>query len=307
LSTIFVNFIELPYEEAILTYLLKNIQNSLTLLDFFYSIKSFKIMSNITGIQLRQFFAEIYNILKETDTQVIEIWWEISEIPFLKQFSNFQLRNFLENFNFVFLQKGNYQYYVVINKILFIIDAIKILNLDIKQISEILNFDGFEFLVKEILSMNNYFTIKNFRFSDKSNFKSKTSQKRYEIDIIGIHSKYVLLIDAKQWIRKDSFSSINKAANLQYRRAVALKKNPQIFSKLIQKLLGSKLNLKKRLPFIIIPMMVTLEDNSIKINNNQIPLVSIYELNSFLQELQNNLFYFKTIQINRINIQKSLV
>jgi len=52
--------------------------------------------------------------------------------------------------------------------------------------------------------------------------------------------------------------------------------------------------------------MVTLEDNSIKINNNQIPLVSIYELNSFLQELHNNLKYFKIIQINKIYIQKRL-
>ena len=55
-------------------------------------------------------------------------------------------------------------------KTFFIINAIKVLDLDIKQITEILNFEGFEFLIKEILSMNNYITIKNFRFSDKSNF-----------------------------------------------------------------------------------------------------------------------------------------
>ncbi|MFW9785680.1 MAG: hypothetical protein ACFFFB_25580, partial [Candidatus Heimdallarchaeota archaeon] len=64
---------------------------------------------------------------------------------------------------------------------------------------------------------------------------------------------------------------------------------------------------KKRLPFILIPMMVTLEDSSIKINNNQIPIVSIYELNSFLQELYNNTIYFKTITINHIFVQKSLI
>ncbi len=263
-------------------------------------------MKLCSELSLRQFYTEIHYILKETDTNVIEIWWEISEVPFLSRFNNSELRDFLGNFNFVSLRKGNYLDYIVINKILFIMDAINILQLDIKQISEILNYDGFESLVQEILLKNNYIATKNFRFTDTSNFKSKTSQKRYEIDIIGVYLKYVLLIDAKQWKRKDSFSALNKAANLQYRRAIALKKNPEIFSRLIQKLVGIKLNLKRRLPFILIPVMVTLEDNSIKINNNQIPLVSIYELNSFLQELQNNLNYFKVIKINKINIQKRL-
>ena len=264
-------------------------------------------MKLCTESSLKQFFTEIYLILKETNTNVIDIWWEISKIPFLNHFNHSELREFLGNFNFVSLQKGNYLYYIVINKILFIIDAITILQLDIRQISEILNYDGFETLVEEILSQNNYITTKNFRFSDKSNFKSKTSQKRYEIDIIGIHLKYILLIDAKQWRRKDSFASLSKAADLQYRRAIALKKNPEIFSRLIQKFFGPKFNLKKRLPFIIIPVMVTLEDNSIKINTNQIPLVSIYELNSFLQELQNNLQYFRIVKINKVNRQRSLV
>ena len=241
-------------------------------------------MSNDAKIPLKQLYNELYSILRETDTNVTEIWWEISGIPFLNQFSNFELRDFLMNFEFISLQKGNYQDYVVINKILFIMESIKILKLDIKDISEILNYDGFEALVQEILSRNNYVSIKNVRFSDKSNFKSKTSQKRYEIDIIGINLKYILLIDAKQWRRKDSFSSINKAADLQLRRAIALKKNPEFFSNLVQNILGINTIIRKRLPLILIPMMVTLEDNSIKINNNQIPLVSVYELNSFLHE-----------------------
>jgi hypothetical protein len=254
-----------------------------------------------------QFYTEIYYILRETDPEIIEVWWEISEIPFLNQFNNSELREFIANFDFISIQKGNYLYYVVINKILFIMNAIKALQLDIRKISEILNYNGFELLIQEILSKNNYITTKNFRFLDKSNFKSKTNQKRYEIDIIGIYLKYVLLIDAKQWKRRDSFSSLNKAANLQSQRAIALKKNPEIFSQLIQKLLGLKQNLQKRLPFILIPILVTYEDNSSKLNDNQIPLVAIYELNSFLHELQNNLHYFKVVQINKINVHKRLI
>lgn len=260
-----------------------------------------------TQVSLRQFYNEIYYILRETDTNITKVWWEISEIPFFNQFNHSELRNFLRNFNFVSLQKGNYQEYVVINKILFITETINILKLDIRNLSELLNYNGFEGLVSEILCRNNYITIKNLRFSDKSNFKSKTSQKKYEIDIIGIYLKYILLIDAKQWKRKDSFSSINKAADLQYRRAIALKKNPEFFSGIIQDLLGIKVDLKKRLPFLLIPLMVTVEDNSIKLNSNQIPLVSIYELNSFLQELHNNLCYFKIVKINKLSIQQRLL
>ena len=263
-------------------------------------------MKTFSWKSIKQFYSEIYQILKETDTNVIDVWWEFSEIPFYNQFNKSELREFLGNFNFISIQKGNYQDYISINKILFILDCVNTLEFDIKHISEILNYDGFEKLIQEILSRNSYITRKNFRFSDKSNFKSETLQKRYEIDVIGIYSKFVLLIDAKQWRRKDSYSSINKAANLQYRRAIALKKNPEIFSRLVQDLLGNKTNIKKRLPFILISLMVTLEDNSFRINNNQIPLVSIYEMNSFLHELQENLVYFNTIQINKIDIQKRL-
>ncbi len=263
-------------------------------------------MNSWTEASLRQLYLQIYHFLIETDSNVIEIWCELSDIPFLRQLNNSEMRIIIGNLNFLSFKKGNYVQYIVINKILFIIETIKILQLDIRKITEIINYDGFEALIKEILSKNNYVTTKNFRFSDKSYFKSETSQKRYEIDIIGIFFNYVLLIDAKQWKRKDSFSSINKAADLQYRRAIALKKNPEIFSMLIQKLLGNNLNLRKRLPFILIPIMVTLEENSIKMNNNQIPLVSVYQLNSFLHELQNNLHYFKIVSVNKVNIQKRL-
>jgi hypothetical protein len=262
-----------------------------------------KINSQIT---LNQFYKEIYYILKNTDPEVTEVWSEISQTTCFNKWTLSEIRDFLTNFDFITLQKGNYQYYIVINKILFIVDTIHALTLDIRTLSEIINYNAFEGLVSEILCKNNYNTIKNFRFSDKSNFKSTTAQKKYEIDIIGIYSRYVLLIDAKQWKKKDSFSAMNKAADLQYRRALALKNNPEVFSKIVQDLIGAKIEIKKRLPLLLIPMMVTLEDNSYKINSNQIPLVSIYELNSFLNELNKNLFYFRIVKINKLYLQKTL-
>jgi len=256
---------------------------------------------------IKQFFLEIYNLLREGDSEVTELWIEISEIDFLKNFSDLELREFLERFNFISIQKGNYIDYIVVNKISFITVCFEFLELDINQLSYLLNYDGFEALIQEILSQNGYRTIKNFRFSDKSNLKYETSQKRYEIDVIGIYQSFILIIDAKQWKRKDSYGAMNKAANLQYQRVVALKENPETISDLIQKLLGMSCNVRKRLPFTLIPLMVTLETNWIKINDNSVPLVGIYNLNSFLHELQINLQYFKAVKVSKISSQKQLL
>ena len=256
---------------------------------------------------LKRFFSDIYSILQETENKTIETWWEIPKITFLKNFSKSELIDFLGKFEFVSLKKGNYIYYVVINKILFIIDCIKYLQFDIKDLSEILDYNGFETLIKEILSRNNFRSITNFRFTDKSESGSKNSQKRYEIDVIGIYYKFILIIDAKQWRHRDTFGLLNKAANKQYHRMLALKQNPEVFSQLVTEILGEDPNLKKHLPFVLIPIMVTLEDNSIKLNDNQVPLVSIYELNAFLHELPNNLHYFKIIQVESVFLQNRTV
>jgi len=255
---------------------------------------------------LQNFFTEIHYILRETDPKITEIWCEISKISFFNGMRKTDLYDFLDRFEFISLKKGNYIYYIVIDKILFIINCIKFLKYDIAHLSEILDYSGFEALIKEILLKNNYLATTNFRFSKGSKLKSNISQKKFEIDVIGIYLKYILIIDAKQWKRKDSYGSLNKAANLQYNRIRALKQNPEAFSKLITSILGEEPHIKRHLPFILIPMMVTLEDNSIKLNENQIPLVSIYEFNGFLQEFPNNLDYFKSVQVDKVVLQKKL-
>jgi len=257
---------------------------------------------------IKHFFYDIYKILNETDKDVVKVWSEVSEIAVLKHLdlNKYELEEFLNYFEFLTREKGNYKYYIVINKIKFILQCITHLDFDLKSLSELLDYTGFEALISEILIENNYNVIKNFRFSDKSNFKSKTKQGRYEIDVIGIYRNFILLIDAKQWKRKDIFSSMNKAANLQYQRVLALKKNPEIFSNLIYQLLGSSPNIRKYLPFRLLPIMVTLEYNGIKMNDNHVPLISILEFNSFLQEFQMYLEHFKVIKISKVNVQSKL-
>jgi len=265
-------------------------------------------MSNsITFSLLKRFFHDIFKILKETDKEVIDIWYDPLENGLFRGFNGDQVNEMIENFDCIKVEKGNYKEYISINKISFIIESMKFLDgVHVKQLSEILDFNAFEQLIQKILLESGYFSIKNFRFSDRSNFKSKTKQGRYEIDVIGIYNNYILVIDAKQWRRKDSFGAINKAANLQLRRVQALKHNPEVFSKLIEDLMGVNPRIRKRFPFFLVPMMVTIEDNHIRMNDNQVPLVSISNFNSFLQEMSLNLQYFKTIKINKVNIQTQL-
>jgi len=256
---------------------------------------------------LKNFFSEIYTLLTQKDEKVTEIWLEIPEITSIKQTNNYELKYFLDQFESITIRKGNYINYIVIDKILFLIESFKFLNLDIQKLSNLLDFNGFETLIKQILIKNGYNVTNNFRFTDKTDFKLNTKQNRYEIDVIGIVDSQILIIDAKQWKRKDSYSAINKAANLQLRRALALQKNIEIFSYLISNLLGKYNSIKSKLPFTLIPVMVTLEDNSIRINENNIPLVGIYYFNSFLQELKINLPYFNILKVNKILIQKKLL
>jgi len=75
---------------------------------------------------------------------------------------------------------------------------------------------------------------------------------------------------------------------------------------MVQNILGISESIERRLPFVLVPVMVSLEHNHIKFNENNVPLVSIYQFNSFLQELTTNMSYFKTIKINKLFIQKQL-
>lgn len=251
---------------------------------------------------IQRFLLEIYELLEAAESNVIENRFDISKLKSFNELRKSEIFDFLSNFEFIKLKKDC----VIVNKVQFIIDCIKFLDLDIKKFSEILDYKGFEAIVFEILVRNGYQAIKNFRFTDHSNFKSETKQKRYEIDVIGICGKNILLVDAKQWFRKDSYGALNKAANMQCQRVEALKNNPDAFSKIISQVLGVRFNAQKALPLLLIPVLVTLEDNTSRLNENQVPLVSIQSFNAFLQELELYIHDYKIFEIKSVNVQKKL-
>lgn len=260
----------------------------------------------LTHTMVKDFFLRVLKELKKSNREVNRVRYELSEVKELFGFEDEILNELTYMFQFLNVVKGNYTKYLEINKLAFIFDAINQLNTDIQQLSGLLNFNTFEILISEFLERNNYFVTTNFRFSDKSNFKYKTNQKRYEIDVIALKRKHMFVIDAKQWRKKDVFSSMNNAANLQYQRVTALKHNPDVLSHLIHKLFGPSARIKKHLPLSLIPMMVSIEDNWIRINENKVPLVSIAKFNSFLQEFENMRSNYNEVIVNKISIQKQL-
>ncbi|MBD3341964.1 MAG: hypothetical protein GF353_22885 [Candidatus Lokiarchaeota archaeon] len=261
----------------------------------------------ITPSLLSKLMKRIYRLLRTKNIELREIWCEPSELIRCINTTKEGVSEVVNNFTFIKKKRGNYKDYYVIDKILFIAEAIRFMNNDFRNLAQILDYNGFEELVEEILLRHNYEAITNFRFSDKSYFRKKTSQSRYEVDVIGLKNNLLLMIDAKQWKRRDPFSIINRVADLQYQRAIALKKNPDIFSELITKLAQPDKTLKKKLPISIIPCIVTLEDSGCRRNDNKIPLIPISKFNSFLGELSDFVDKYKIIKINRITLQKKLI
>jgi hypothetical protein len=264
------------------------------------------MLNSISETSIKEFFQSIYRSLRTVNPELTEVWCEPSDIDYFWERTQEEKNELLSHFDFLSMKRGNYIDYLVIDKLLFIIRSLRYLQFDIGFLSNLLDYDGFEALTKLILSENGYYTLKNYRFADKSNFKSKTKQSKYEIDVIGINRNKILLIDCKQWKRKDSYSAMNKAANLQFRRALALKKNDEVLAEMVQNLVGIRRVQKLKPPILIIPLMVTLESNWMKINENSVPIVSIHRFNAFLQELNENLYYFKIVKVNKLQIQKQL-
>ena len=242
---------------------------------------------------------EIYHIICDSKKKVIDPWIKISEIDSFREWDDLELDQFIYNVPFLTRERWNH---ISVDKIEFILGVPQVLSYDIKQLADsLLDFQGFEKLIGEIISEVGYYTTTNFRFSDHSEYKRQTSQERYEIDVIGLKRNYLLLIDAKEWHRRSPFSSLNEAANRQYQRSIALKNNSKTLMTLLQTLLGSSKRirsyLEKNLPFKMFPIMVTLEDNNIRLNEKQVPLVSIHQLNCFLNDLPNNLNYYRHVSI----------
>jgi len=141
----------------------------------------------------------------------------------------------------------------------------------IEQIIEEIDWKDFEELVTEILEKHDFKTHHNFRFK---------TERRYEIDVLGIRNDIILLIDCKQWGKgRYKKSALKNAINHQKQRTEQLKtflKNNIIAQ--------AKLKITRLAKTTFIPLIVTwLEEDLIEYEN--VLIVPIWKFNEFLLDM----------------------
>ena len=133
----------------------------------------------------------------------------------------------------------------------------------IEEVSEFLSWQDFEELVSHILEENGFQVQKNLILT----------KPRMEIDVVGIKLGIAILIDCKHWKRM-SKSALNDIVDKQTERVKSYVKKTESMS--------------------AVPVIVTLHQEKVSFVN-QVPIVPIIQLSSFLDEFYGNLDKMKSI------------
>ena len=134
----------------------------------------------------------------------------------------------------------------------------------IEDVSEFLSWQNFEGLVSRVLDENGFHIQKNLILT----------KPRMEIDVVGIKLGISILIDCKHWKRMTQ-SALNDIVEKQVERVKSYVQKTESTS--------------------AIPVIVTLHQENVDFVN-QVPIVPIMELSSFLDEFYGNLDKMKTIE-----------
>jgi len=134
----------------------------------------------------------------------------------------------------------------------------------IDEVSSLLDWKDFESLVSKILESREFDTIRNVILT----------KPRMEIDVVGIKNGVAILIDCKHWKRL-SYSSLETAVNKQIER--------------------TKRYVTKEKIHAAIPAIVTLYQEEVKFIN-KIPIIPIFQLDSFCEEFYGNLEEIDTLE-----------
>ena len=134
----------------------------------------------------------------------------------------------------------------------------------IEDVSEFLSWQNFEELVSRVLDENGFIVQKNLILT----------KPRMEIDVVGVKLGISILIDCKHWKRMTQ-SALNDIVNKQVERV--------------------KRYVEKTDSTSAIPAIVTLHQEKVNFVN-QVPIVPVMQLSSFLDEFYGNLDKMKTIE-----------
>lgn len=138
----------------------------------------------------------------------------------------------------------------------------------IEELLKSFSWKEFEDFCAHVFEINGFQVLRNFRF--------KSRNKRFEVDIVAVRGALILCADCKRWgFKTGSFSSLAEAVEKQAKRAQALSQRVAELYKLIK--------LKNAKEISIIPILISLHEKSMKIYDG-IPIVPIFKLNNFLNE-----------------------
>lgn len=138
----------------------------------------------------------------------------------------------------------------------------------IDEVSISLDWKDFEGLTGEILASKNFAVLKNLILT----------KPRMEIDVVGIRLGVAILIDCKHW-KRYSVSSLSTAVKKQIERT----------RHYVSKTPGA----------MAVPVIVTLYQDKIDFIEN-VPIVPIFQLASFIDEFYGNLDSMNTIETDSL-------
>ena len=138
----------------------------------------------------------------------------------------------------------------------------------IDEVSVSLDWKDFEGLTGEILASKNFAVLKNLILT----------KPRMEIDVVGIRLGIAILIDCKHW-KRYSASSLSTAVKKQIAR--------------------TKHYVSKTPGAMAVPVIVTLYQDKINFIEN-VPIVPIFQLSSFVDEFYGNLDRMNTIETDSL-------
>ncbi len=149
------------------------------------------------------------------------------------------------------------------NKLKNVISAIES-GVPIEEASRDVDWKDFEGLVAEILESKNFEVTRNFRMKKPT----------MEIDVVGIHLNTAVLIDCKHWKRMSN-SALEKIVLKQIERV----KHYVTYTN----------------ENMAVPVIVTLYQEATKLVN-RVPIVSIMQFSSFIDEFYGNLENIRTVE-----------
>ena len=167
----------------------------------------------------------------------------------------------------------------------------------IEEIFSSFTWQEFENFVTSALDHYGYHAFRTFRYTIR--------KKRHEVDVIARDNHKIFFIDAKRWTSKTaSNSSLIKAAEEQYIRAIHLIQDPRISGLLLQKL---KLPMNQKFKsFKIYPLILVSSNLKKNLIVNGVPILSFISFNEFLINFHKSEPNLKPLQLSKVIFQKKL-